>query len=346
MLDTAPFSPSVHAPETEPHPPKDAPGADFCVDVTPAERFRHSGWQRTRNLVRGALFRTNQSTSRILNWDNCGDQAYVLENANRPGEYKIAGSNCHDRFCVPCSRLRSQCICNSLNDAIGSCVVRFITLTLKHRVEPLSQTLDRLYESFSKLRRHKLWKKLVDGGAAFVEVKWSERSQEWHPHLHILVVGRFLPHDRLRAAWYAVTGDSLIVDIRLARNKGDVTHYVTKYVTKVLSSSFVNRPALLDESMTAMRGRKLCLTFGSWRGILLTKDDDGCEWVNVGSLNDWFTRAISGDQEAAILCHDLAPDLLRDEVAREAARAPPPELKLRVANTSQKRFSFREAFQS
>lgn len=339
-LDTAPFSPSVHAPERDLHPPNDAPGADFCIDVTPAERFRHSGWQRTRNLVRGSLFRTNQSTSRILNWDSCGFGAYVLESVTQPRTYKIAGSNCHDRFCVPCSRLRSQCICNSLNDAIGTSVVRFITLTLKHDTDSLFMMLNRLYDSFAKLRRHKLWKKLVDGGAAFVEVKWSERSEEWHPHLHVLVVGRFIPHSELRKAWYAVTGDSLIVDIRLARNKGDVSHYVTKYVTKVLSNTFVNRPNLLDESVLAMRGRKLCLTFGSWRGVLLTKDDDGCEWVNRGSLNEWFARAMQGDQEAAILCNDLAPDLLLAELTRAAARPPPAEYKLRLADTSQKRFTF------
>lgn len=337
-LDACQFSPSVHAPESESPLSYPVEGADHLDSCTPAERFRHSGWQRTRSLLRSALLRTHQSVSRILNWDNCGFGAYVLQSVADPGRFKIAGSNCHDRFCTPCSRLRSQCIANALVDTIGDRQCRFVTLTLKHRPDSLQDTLDRLYKAFARLRRAKLWRSKVHGGAAFVEVKWSEASGEWHPHLHVLCVGRFLPQPELRRLWFTITGDSYVVDVRLARNVGDVTHYVSKYVTKFVSGSFVNRPACLDEAVRAMHGRKLCLTFGTWRGVLLTADDSSADWVNLGSLNDWVARAVCGDQEAVSLLNALEPGFFADEKMKADSRASPPRLEVRKSDTSQMRF--------
>ena len=340
MQGTPPFESSVHAPESKSPGPTTVHGADSLEDATPAERFRHSGWQRTRTLVRNSLMRTQQSVSRIVNWDNCGYGAYVLQSEADPSRFRIAGSNCHDRFCTPCAKLRSQCIANALHEAARDRVVRFVTLTLKHRTEPLATTLDRLYDSFAKLRRTKLWKKCVHGGAAFVEIKWIENSEQWHPHLHVICMGSFLPQPKLRAQWFSITGDSHIVDVRLVRDKVEMTRYVTKYVTKFLSNSFVNRPSLLDEAVSAMCARRLCLTFGSWRGILLTKDDSSFEWVNLGSLNDWVSRAVRGELEALqVLCY-LDPDFLLAEQASYNARPPPASVTVRVTVDAQLKILF------
>jgi len=318
-----PFASSVHAPERDSSRLTDFHGAEFHSETTPAERFRHSGWQRVRNLIGKSLFRTGQSTSRILNWQSCGYGAYILQSEQHPNTFKIAGSNCHDRFCTPCSRLRSQCIANAIVEHVGTKVVRFVTLTLKHSPQSLSEQIDRLYESFQRLRRSVWWKKRIFGGAAFLEVKRSQRSNEWHVHLHVLTTGKFLPQQELKSNWYKITGDSHIVDIRLARNRGDVIHYVSKYVTKMVSNSFVNVPDLLDEVVRALKGRKLCLTFGTWRGITLTSDPDSEGWVNLGSYNDWFARGLAGDAVAHRILMLLSPDLYEAERRRRATRSPP-----------------------
>ena len=335
MLDTAEFCSSVHAPERDSSPWDDRSGASFPPGDPPSVRFRHSGWQRIRNLILASLHRTNQSVSRILNWESCGFGAYVLQSEQNPNIFKIAGSNCHDRFCTPCAKLRSQCIANSIKDAIGDKVVRFVTLTLRHRPEELAVTLDRLYDSFAALRRSKPWRKAVNGGGAFLELKWSDRSEEWHPHLHILVVGGFLPHRELRREWLRITTDSSIVDIRACRSRDQLAMYVAKYVTKLVSSSFVNRPDRLDEAVEALKGRKLCLTFGSWRGILLTKDDTEAEWLNLGSYNDWFARALRGDTVARRIMSKLSDEFLVAEQVVYDARPPPTASRVRVTDTSQ-----------
>lgn len=305
----------------------------FPYECSPGERFRHSGWSRFRGLLLESLKRTMQPINRIACWESCGYKCYLLQSIDHPKQFKVAGSNCHDRFCQPCARLRSQCIAGALVDHIGDRTVRLVTLTLKHRRASLSDSLDRLYTCFSKLRRTQCWMRAVEGGAAFIELTWSERSGDWHPHLHVLCTGRYLAHQELKNAWYRVTGDSHIVDIRLARDKGQVTSYVTKYVTKVISNTYINRPDLLDEAVCALKGRKLCLTFGSWRGLLLTFSSDDTGWVNIGSYDKWMSAALRGDSEALSVIDVVAPLHLISERANYSVPLPDTPERMVISET-------------
>lgn len=176
--------------------------------------------------------------------------------------------------------------------------IRFLTLTIKTGTEPLAESLDKLYTAFQKLRRRAIWTRGVDGGVAFLENKWSQSAQRWHPHLHCLLEGRYIDKSRLAHAWFEVTGDSFIIDIRRPPNNESVARYVTKYAGKPFNNSFLNRPALLDEAILALRGRKLALTFGRWRGLKLTAVADDGSWEHVSSLESMLERAGSGDLEA------------------------------------------------
>lgn len=323
----------LDASETESPEPTTVHRGRFAAETSAGERFRHSGWARNRSLVRESLARTHQPVNRIACWDSCGYQCYILQSAINPTVYKVAGSNCHDRFCVPCARLRSQCIANALMDHVGGTTVRLLTLTLRHQNMPLADTLDRLYDCFARLRRYKWWPTLVHGGAAFVELTWSPKTGHWHPHLHVLCTGGYLPHNRLKQAWLDVTGDSYIVDIRLARDKGAVLAYVTKYVTKSIGGSYVNRPYLLDEAVRALKGRKLCLTFGDWRGIQLTTVPADADWVNIGSYDSHMARALRGDADAVRIMEILSPVQLVLE--RDHHYTPPPAVVSLVAAATQ-----------
>lgn len=209
--------------------------------------------------------------------------------------------------------------------ALGDEPVRFITLTVKHTWTPLNQQLDRLYLLFARLRDGPLWKRHVRGGAAFLEVVWSERSNSWHSHLHCLVHGSYFPREVLSAEWYRVTGDSMVVDIRLVKDKPVIGRYVTKYVSKPLSNTFLNRPTLLDEFTLAMKSRRLCLTFGDWRGIRLTAPANDVAWEPLGAFFDVLHRASTGDEiclEAIhAVCGSATPFAL---AAVPSARPPPP----------------------
>lgn len=310
----------LEALETDPQHRGSLAGRRIELENRGSVLFRHSGWQRTRSLVAAALQRTEQTASRRTLFHDCGSQAWVLKSLEPPEEYRVAGSSCRDRFCVPCATERSCVITGNVLDLIRRREIRFLTLTIKTTNEPLSDSLDKLYTSFQRLRRRRLWCRSVDGGVAFLENKWSETANRWHPHLHCLLEGRWIDKARLQQTWHDITGDSWIVDIRRPPNNEGVTRYVTKYAGKPFNNTFVNRPQLLDEALLAMAGRKLALTFGRWRGHVLTATPDtGC-WEPFASLQNVLDRAAHGDAG----CNRILRHLTNRDLADILARSPPP----------------------
>lgn len=317
-------STSLEPPETKPEQPEELPGGVTCEPIGIAESFRHSGWAHNRSLVYSALRRTNQPTSRIAAFHDCGAFAYVYQTAHAPYEYRLGGSNCHDRFCLPCASDRSRLIAGNVLDALGGKPARFLTLTLKSNDGPLSTQIDRLYSCFAVLRNRKLWRSRVQGGCAFTEIKWSTKAKAWNVHIHCIIHGLFLPQRELSAAWFRITGDSMILDIRLIRDQGHVGRYVTKYASKPLSNTFVNRKPQFDEVIQAMHGRRLCFTFGTWRGIKLTEAPEPGEWINLGSFESVVLQAKQGDLEALRALRYIAGDRAESILQSvNTPRAPP-----------------------
>lgn len=189
---------------------------------------------------------------------------------------------------------------------IGGKPVSFITLTLCGKKEPLSELVDRLYKHFRALRLHPTWDEKVRGGAAFLEIKYSDKAKRWHPHLHIIADAAFIDQGVLSDVWRGITRDSFIVDIRRVNAAEQTAHYVTKYASKPLNSSFSNTPDLLDEAIRALKGRRLCLCFGTWYGTSLTdaeeaqldEVDGGEEWKMFSDLESIIVRANQGEREA------------------------------------------------
>lgn len=315
---------SVHPPELSAEVPT-VRGGRIPLDAGGlADTFRHSGWRRTRGLIYASLHRTEQSASRQNAFCSCGWKSFVYRTVDPPHTYRLAGSACHDRFCVPCARDRSRCISGNILEKMKGDAARFITLTLKHSDQPLADQLNRLYHSFQKLRQRAAWKRHVSGGCAFIEVKWIHNTKSWHPHLHCVVQGRYFPQNLLRSLWNSVTTDSFVTDIRTASDEGRIASYVAKYASKPVNDTFLNVPALLDEVVTALRGRRLCHTFGTWRGLRLTQVPDGRAWESIGSLHDVCLRALDGDPESQdairVICGDRASEML---AAVRFARPPP-----------------------
>ncbi len=258
--------------------------------------FRHSGWAERRRQVYTALSRTHQSSQRLAAFANCGAGCWC-QRTTEGNELRIVSDKCHDRFCLRCGTERAAIITEAVAAAMSEKTCRFITLTLRHSETSLADQIDRLYRSFSTLRRRKFWMSCVSGGAAFLEVKLSKVGQ-WHPHLHIIATGNFVDQKELSREWHAVTGDSSIVDVRAIPSHEDRARYVTKYVTKPAPTEVFSQPEKLDEMVCSMRGRRLCLTFGSWRGIQLDGDAvDERKWVSCGSVEQIIDRAIAGDAE-------------------------------------------------
>jgi len=144
----------------------------------------------------------------------------------------------------------------------------------------------------------------------------------------VLATGKYIDKATLQAVWHAITGDSFVVDICLPGGKSSVSRYVTKYASKPLNTSFIHVERLLDEALNALKGRRLCTTFGGWRTVLLLDKPDEDGWENLGSLSSWLQRAVDGDRDALFVLHQI--DAGRADVCMDLrplfARPPPDDI--------------------
>jgi Replication protein len=288
---------SLDPQETNPHAQTDQLRV-LSHPLPPDVEFRHSGWLPARRKIRASFDRCRITPDRIDRFDACGSAAWVLRDPARPDTYGMAANYCHDRFCTPCATARSHTIATNLRDHLNEQGYRLITLTLRGNNSPLADQLDRLYASFTRLRRRKLWQACISGGAAFLELTWSGASRQWHPHLHVIAQGSYIPQNLLRDTWKDITGDSFIVDVRYINDLGQTTRYVAKYAAKPHAPSYLHRPDLLDEAIIALGGRRLCLTFGSWRGFQLNRRPDPKDWKPIAPLNELIRSARHGNDAA------------------------------------------------
>lgn len=308
----APAHPPLYYLPGTPLPPPAPDGSP--PDLTPDQVFRHSGWEDVRSRIRRAMFRTGQSVQRLEAFDKCGSECHVMENMDEPGQLRLSSNYCHDRFCTPCALARARQIQQALQAAIGNSTTSFLTLTLQHRKQSLNKTIDDLYRHFRALRAHPEWKSHVQGGAAFLEVKWSDQSRSWHPHIHVIMHARYWDQGAISTIWQTITHDSYIVDIRRVSDLPTISGYIVKYATKPLNNSFLRDENLLDQAIMAMRGRRLCLTFGSWYGTPLSQEIDHAEgddimsvgkWQSIGTLSQLHARACAGDSRARAALESL-----------------------------------------
>lgn len=226
---------------------------------------------------------------------------------------------------MPCARDRSSVIRQNLKRLLPKSRLRFLTLTLRSEGQPLTDLLDKLLKSFKRLRSRAFWRERVTAGLAVLEVKYIPETKRWHPHLHVLLAGKYLPQPMIKQAWLEITGDSYIVHIVPVNNKNAQIRYVTKYVTKPLDSIVVGQPALLAEAVDALHGRKLLHTFGAWARWKLLEPLTDKSWQHIGHLEDGrFERPLSGTRDVEI--RRAALEFLRGSGpnhVRIPARAPP-----------------------
>ena len=125
-------------------------------------------------------------------------------------------------------------------------------------------------------------------------VEISHGNHGWHPHLHLLCIGSFMPQQKLREAWERVTG-STVVDIRTVTGQ-EVAAYVTKYLTKPAKPAVLRDPSLLDEAIVSLKGTRMIQTFGCVHARDLEpaddddQQDDALTWIPLGRLDDILTR--------------------------------------------------------
>lgn len=239
------------------------------------------------------MLRLQLRGTRLERFRQCGASLRLRIHRNENGacdDAKLTCFQCHDRFCQPCQRGVATRVRDQMKSLIHPADTRFITLTLRHSLTPLRDQIDRLLRSYKQLRRKNLWTEAVTAAAAFLEVKMG-RDQKWHPHLHIIAVGHYMPHKNLSETWHAITGDSSIVHIEKIDNTDHAAIYVTKYLTKPIEHALYQDDAHLDEAILALKGRRMIITSGAWSKLKLRHQDktaDESGWENAPSLDTLF----------------------------------------------------------
>jgi len=200
---------------------------------------------------------------------NCRKYAWFAR-SNETGLVHVCSNSCRQRWCPICSGGRSSYIVNSITPWIERLrFPRFLTLTLKHSNAPLKQQIDQIYKHFRNLRKDKQFKKYVKGGIWFFQVKLSDHGDQWHPHVHCLITGKYMPHDWIKRKWLRITQSSSIVDIRAVKNKTEVAKYVARYCARPAQLS--KYPiSIREEIYRALHGRRLCGVWGKAKGISLS----------------------------------------------------------------------------
>lgn len=268
--------------------------------------FRHTCWLSRRHRTFQLLRQVGGSPNVLERFSNCGSIAWVLKADDTTGRYRIACNRCRSRWCVPCATEKARLIARNVKAFTEGKTVRFLTLTLKHSNQPLTEQMDRLALAFKDLRRREKYRKLMPGGVFFFEVKLTKDGTRWHPHLHALVEGQFIDQRMLSTDWLEATGDSYIVDIRKVPGNGAVAGYVAKYAGKALEARTLDFPDKFAEAVIAFRSRRLFTTFGTWTNCDLSKrppDDVG--WTAVAPLHTVIANAANGDPWAVLLLRQL-----------------------------------------
>jgi hypothetical protein len=295
--------------------------------------FRHSWWSKKRDAIRRAHEAIAPHSNATQRFNDCGRNCWVMECSTEPGRFRLSCDRCRSRWCDACAQDRRRTVTANLvtklceryklaNPAVPCKHIRFLTLTMKSAATPLKEQLDRLYSCWGRFRHRPQIAACIKGGIAFLELSRNRQTGHWHPHLHVLFEGEFLPHAVASKAWLAVTTDSFIVDVRAIRTVGEACGYVVKYATKAVSANVWADPEALKEAMVALVGKRTFNSFGTWRQFSLARPAaDDLIWEPIMSLLNLVAKSRSGDIDAARILTKLTKGPT-DEPINNHARDP------------------------
>jgi len=194
---------------------------------------------------------------------------------------------------------------------------KFLTLTLKHTDAPLSHQVSHLYKYFALLRKRKDLEKLFHGGIWFFQIKFNSEYEQFHPHLHILLDGEYVPQSLISSIWLDVTGDSSIVDIRKIWDVDKAANEVSRYAATPCSLTKLDLPWAITV-VRELEGRKLCGTFGTARRVHLRQQEerDPGNRERIGSFGMIVGLAGEGPEAKAIMKAFYSHEPVSDEMLR------------------------------
>ena len=164
---------------------------------------------------------------------------------------------------------------------------KFMTFTVRHSTASLEDQINKLYDAYRRFRQHKFLKKKQRGGVWFFQLKRSKKTNDWHPHLHVVVDMDYINKVEIQDEWLLVTGDSFVVDIRAIKDEKKVADYVSRYASKPCNLSDFT-PDDQDCIESTLHKRRLVGKFGTGNtcDFKTCKPVDWAKWSRVCSWTD------------------------------------------------------------
>jgi hypothetical protein len=180
---------------------------------------------------------------------------------------------------------------------------RMVTLTLKSSKAPLKAQLKSLRSFFRRLRQRAVWKKAVTGGIAVIEVTFNRTTLEWHPHLHVVCTGEYIPRDGVVKDWKEITGGSWLVDIRKIESGEKASGYLSRYLTAPPDPAVMDDTDLFRQWYEALKGAHWCIRIGGLKVKIepAPENVDPGDWVQICSVAELHRRAAAGEPTAVRL---------------------------------------------
>ena len=250
-------------------------------------RFLSSG--RTKDVAMAdriyELWDNATNSHRLVQYRQCKTSAWFVVN-RQTRQVRVTSNACGLRWCPLCIRSRTTLITNEVAAWLRTAKKpKFLTFTLKHTTAPLASQIDALYKFFRALRKNPKFADKVRGGVWFFQIKRSSKSGDWHPHIHTLIDGDYMPQKMLSKLWERITHGSFVVDIQQVRDAKKAADYVARYAAAPCRLSDYDTADAL-EIVTTLHGRRVCGTYGSGKLIQLRPKslDDASEWVQIDSF--------------------------------------------------------------
>lgn len=239
---------------------------------------------------------------------NCGS---LLEFKISEDEHTLFRANfCKDRLCPMCQWRRSMKIFSQVSSCMNylqsnNSSVRFIFLTLTVKncsAQDLPGLISKLETGWRNLTRHKRFIKSVLGSFRALEVTYNRLRDDFHPHLHIVLVvsssyfkgSNYIPQSVWSEMWSNAAGLDYdpVVDVRTIKDDGiglgKAVAEVSKYAVKgadYLRFDRLTNAKIVYAFSTALYGRKLCSFTGVFRearkALSLDSVEDG-DLVHTG----------------------------------------------------------------
>lgn len=241
-------------------------------------------------------------TSRVAQLLDCHTLAYFARH-KETGKVKIISRKCGLRWCPPCQKAKQAYITHVVAEWLKMFKhPKILTLTIKHQDDPLGEQISNLYKCFQNLKKRKFFKSRVTGGIWFFQIKRSKTDGLYHPHIHCLITGLFVPREQLSKLWLSITGDSPVVDIRAVKDPDTAVRHVARYASAPCDLSNLSTTEITD-IIKSLHGRRIVGTWGLAKSISLTPKptEEADVWESVGTFRTVIELADSDANAKQIL---------------------------------------------